>query len=124
MDKNSFELKGIPTLRILNYQKSIDFYTNYLGFTVNWEHRFVPIEPVYIQVSLHGLVLHLSENKRFDPGVIVFVDTKRIRYLHKTLYTRNQAVTPEVETTPWQTLQMEIEDPAGNLLRFNETVVE
>ena len=122
--KNSFELKGIPTLRILDYQKSIDFYTNYLGFTVDWEHRFGPKEPVYMQVSLRGLVLHLSENKRFDPGIIVFVDTKQIRSLHKTLCKRNQAVTPEVEATPWQTLQMEIEDPAGNLLRFNETVVD
>lgn len=120
----ALSLRVYLTLRILDYQKSINFYTRYMGFTVDWKHRFGPQEPVYMQVSLQGLVLHLSENKRFDPGVIVFVETKRIRSLHKTLCTRNKAVTPEVEATAWQTLQMEIEDPAGNLLRFNEMALK
>lgn len=35
-------LKGIPTFRILDYKKAIDFYIQGLGFSLDWEHRFGP----------------------------------------------------------------------------------
>lgn len=31
-------------------------------FRVDWEHRFEPGFPLYLQVSRDGLVLHLSEH--------------------------------------------------------------
>jgi len=37
---------------------------------------------------------------------------------------RNSSITPEVTETDWRTLQMEIVDPFGNLLRFNEAKLE
>jgi len=57
------EFKGIPTFRILDYKKAIKFYVEYLGFEIEWEHRFGQTEPVYMQISKNGLILHLSENK-------------------------------------------------------------
>lgn len=118
-------LKGIPTFRILNYKKAMDFYINGLGFNIDWEHRFNPSEPVYMQISRNGLTLHLSENKRFETGIIVFVECKNLA----ELYTELRDKKPEIgiskpEKTNWQTIQMEIEDPFGNLLRFNETIFE
>ena len=122
---NQIEFKGMPTLRILNYNDAVESYINFLGFTIDWEHRFGPSEPVYMQILRNELTLHLSENKRFQTEVIIFVDTKGIEKFHKKLVERNTAKSiPEVSKTDWQTLQMEIEDPFGNLLRFNETVVE
>ena len=121
---NNFDFKAIPTFRILDYQKAMAFYVDYLGFTTDWEHRFGSTEPVYMQVSKNGLVLHLSENKRFKPGVIIFVETKNIIEFHKELKNKEAPnLPPELVQTPWQTLQLEIEDPFGNLLRFNETII-
>lgn len=118
-------LKGIPTFRILDYKKTIDFYVQGLGFKIDWEHRFGPNEPVYMQISRDGLTLHLSENKRFQTGVIVFVDCKKLNELYSDLNSReNKIELIKPEKTNWQTIQMEIEDPFGNLLRFNETVTE
>jgi Glyoxalase superfamily protein len=34
----------------------------FLGFAVDWEHRFEENTPAYLQVSKAGLVLHLSEH--------------------------------------------------------------
>lgn len=112
---------GIPTFRILDYEKALNFYVDFLGFKIDWEHRLTHAEPVYMQVSKNGLILHLSENKRFQIGVIVFVDSKGLNKYQKELSDRNLSeMVCEVLETDWGTLQMEIEDPFGNLLRFNE----
>lgn len=116
-------LKGIPTFRILDYKKAMDFYVQGLGFKSDWEHRFGPSEPVYMQISRDGLTLHLSENKRFQTGVIVFIDCKELNEFYSDLSSRESKIELiKPEKTNWQTIQMEIEDPFGNLLRFNETV--
>jgi len=120
MDK--ITLKAIPTFRILDYQKAMDFYIKGLGFTIDWEHRFGPEEPVYMQVSRNGLTLHLSENKRFDTGVITFVECRGLNQFYRDLKESDIELSPP-EKTNWQTIQMEIEDPFGNLLRFNETIL-
>jgi len=118
-------LKGIPTFRILDYQKATDFYIKGLGFRIDWEHRFRPNHPVYMQISRNGLSLHLSENIRFQTGVIVFVDCKHLNALYLDLNDRQKKIgLTRPERTHWQTIQMEIEDPFGNVLRFNENVDE
>lgn len=78
-----------------------------------------------MQISRNGLILHLSENKRFTPGVIILVESKETNKLYSDLKRRKlKVVLHKPEKTNWQTIQMEIEDPFGNLLRFNETIVE
>ena len=116
-----YKFKGIPTFRITDYKKAIAFYIDFLGFNIDWEHRFGETEPIYMQISKNGLVLHLSENGRFKTGVIIFVETKGIENFRKNiLNTKNGKLIPEILTTNWNTKQLEIEDPFGNLLRFNE----
>ena len=76
-----------------------------------------------MQISKNGLTLHRSENKRFQTGTIVFVDTKRIMDFHEEFSGKDSShAVPQVSKTDWQTLQMEIEDPFENLLRFNEAI--
>ena len=82
---SEINLKGIPTFRILDYKKAMDFYIQGLGFNIDWEHRFGPTEPVYMQISRNGLTLHLSENKRFQTGVIILVESKELNQLYSEL---------------------------------------
>lgn len=118
---NNYQFKGIPTFRINDYEKAIGFYIDLLGFNIDWEHRFGKTEPIYMQISKNGLVLHLSENERFKTGVIVFVETKGIEKFRKSILDgKSKRQIPEILTTNWKTKQLEIEDPFGNLLRFNE----
>lgn len=120
---DTFEFRAIPTFRILNYQTAIDFYIGFLGFKIDWEHRFGKNEPVYMQISKNGLILHLSANKRFETNVIVFVETKELKAFHKELKSKSlEKQLPNILQTSWQTLQLEITDPFGNLLRFNENM--
>ena len=112
-------LKGIPTFRILEYAKSKEFYIDALGFDMDWGHRFGLNEPVYMQISRNGLTLHLSENKRFETGTIVFVDCNALIELYNELSNRKANIElPQPKRTNWKTIQIEIEDPFGNLLRL------
>jgi catechol 2,3-dioxygenase-like lactoylglutathione lyase family enzyme len=53
----------IPILRIFSVEKAREFYLDYLGFHLDWEHRFDDNAPLYMQVSRAGLILHLCEPK-------------------------------------------------------------
>ncbi|MBA3987311.1 MAG: hypothetical protein H0X63_12250 [Flavobacteriales bacterium] len=74
-----------------------------------------------MQISKNGLVLHLSENKRFNKAIIIFIETKGIDLFRNSLLKiKKGKLIPEIVIANWNTKQLEIEDPFGNLLRFNE----
>ena len=53
--------KTTPILRIFDEAKAREFYVDFLGFKVDWEHRFEPDLPLYMQVS-KDCILHFSEH--------------------------------------------------------------
>ena len=52
----------IPIFRIFDESKARQFYLEFLGFSLDWAHRFEPALPLYMQVSRSGCVLHLSQH--------------------------------------------------------------
>ena len=52
----------IPVLRIFDIAKADEFYLGFLGFSVDWDHRFDSNSPLYRQISRGALILHLSEH--------------------------------------------------------------
>lgn len=77
---------GIPILRIFDETKAKEFYLDFLGFHMDWDHRFGPNMPLYMQVSRSGLQLHLSEHHGdASPGSTVFVWMQGIDALHAEL---------------------------------------
>ena len=66
--------KTIPVLRIFDYNKAIEFYIDWPGFTIAWEHRFDENTPVYLEVEKDGITLHLSEHHSDNTqGTHVFI---------------------------------------------------
>ena len=113
---------AVPILRIFDVPKAIEFYVGFLGFRVDWEHRFEPGAPVYMQVSRGDLVLHLTEHHGdCCPGSTVFVRTAGLEPLHRALIaTGYRHMRPGLETAPWNARVMEVTDPFGNRLRFSQ----
>jgi hypothetical protein len=111
----------IPILRIFSVEKMREFYLGFLGFTLDWEHRFGENFPLYAQVSRAGLVLHLSEHHGdATPGAGVFLPVEGIAALHAELSAREYAYAkPGLDTVDWG-VQMQVRDPFGNTLRFCE----
>ncbi|MCE4067029.1 hypothetical protein LXM63_18155 [Chryseobacterium gleum] len=52
----------IPILRIFDYQKTKEFYVDWLGFEIVWEHYFDENTPVYMEVKRENIIFHLSEH--------------------------------------------------------------
>lgn len=120
----SFE-KTIPLLRIFDVPKAKDFYVGFLGFMVDWEHHFDEKAPAYIQVSRDGLSLHLTEHHGdCCPGATVFVWMTGIEEYHREITSRNyNFLRPEIETTFYDARCVEVIDPFGNRIRFNERLI-
>jgi catechol 2,3-dioxygenase-like lactoylglutathione lyase family enzyme len=115
-------LQTVPILRIFDEAKAREFYVDFLGFQIDWEHRFEPDLPLYMQVSRAGLTLHLSEHVGDAcPGSTVFVRMKGIEALHAELIAKKyKYLRPGIEIAPWKAKCMEVIDPFGNRIRFNE----
>jgi len=43
--------KNIPILRIFDVAKAKEFYIDWLGFEIEWEHQFEPNTPYYIGIK-------------------------------------------------------------------------
>jgi len=54
-EDNTPQQRVFPTLRITNYAASKKYYVEVLGFRIDWEHRFEPNLPVFMQVSRDGI---------------------------------------------------------------------
>lgn len=110
----------IPILRIFDIAKAEEFYQGFLGFSVDWDHRFDDNAPLYRQVSRGNLILHLSEHHGDgSPGVQICVRMDGVREYHQELSVKKyRYMRPGLEDTPWGTQEMCVIDPFGNQIRF------
>ena len=117
-------LQTIPLLRVFDARKARDFYVGFLGFRVDWEHRFDPAAPLYVQVSLGKLVLHLTEHHGdCCPGAKIFVWMTGLADYHREITAKGYAyMRPGVEDAFYGARCMEVIDPFGNRISFNERI--
>ena len=110
---------AIPILRIFSEEKAREFYLGFLGFTQDWQHRFEPAAPLYMQVTRGELVLHLSEHHGdATPGAALLIPVNDIAALHAELRDKDYAYArPGIRDENWGRI-LEVADPFGNRLRF------
>ncbi|NEU08865.1 VOC family protein [Flavihumibacter sp. R14] len=113
----------IPIFRIFDYNKALDFYVNWLGFKIDWEDK-PDHAPVYLQISLADIVLHLTEHHGdCTPGARAYIDNfDGLKEYHRQILSKEYKYNrPGLETPPWNrdTLCMDVIDPFGNRLSFN-----
>ncbi|TWF53045.1 glyoxalase superfamily protein [Neorhizobium alkalisoli] len=116
---------AIPIFRIFSVEKAMEFYRDFLGFTVDWEHRFAPTAPLYCQVSRSGMLLHLSEHAGdASPGARVFVPISGAEAFQKELIGKNYPyMRPGLEQAPWG-LEVSVTDPFSNRITFCEREIK
>jgi hypothetical protein len=117
-------LETIPILRIFSAQKAKEFYVGFLGFAIDWEHRFDEQAPLYMQISRAGCLLHLSEHHGdCCPGSTVFLRVIGLEAYHREITAKRYGyLRPGIERTFHNSTSMEVIDPFGNRLRFDESL--
>lgn len=110
-----------PILRSFDEAKTKEFYLDFLGFTLVFEHRFEPDTPLYMGVERDGVTIHLSEH--FGDGVPgsalrIQVDdvTAYAAALRAKGYRHSRPGVPELKE--WGAVEIVIADPSGNRICF------
>ena len=109
----------MATLRITDYARSQAFYVDGLGFQIDWEHRFKPHLPVFMQISREGLAFFLTEHSGdCAVGGLLHLYVSDV----DAWYAEFQHTGVPVQEPPNESIQglrdMTIIDPDGNKLRF------
>ncbi|MGW6538189.1 glyoxalase superfamily protein [Streptomyces sp. NPDC055051] len=100
----------IPILRVENAAVAVAWYER-LGFAQQWEHRFEPGFPAFVEVARGGVRLFLSEHEGdARPDTLVYLRVRDVDAVGAEFGVR-------VEDVPWGR-EFELRDPDGNRLRI------
>jgi len=112
----------IPILRSFDELKAKEFYVDFLGFNIDWEHRFEANTPLYMQLSINDCIIHVSEHHGdSSPGASLRINTLELETYQKELLAKKyRNARPDIQNMPWGTRDMAIADPFGNKLIFTE----
>jgi catechol 2,3-dioxygenase-like lactoylglutathione lyase family enzyme len=116
----------IPQLRTTDIQASVHFYTDKLGFTLDFIHQ-----DFYAGVSAGGQMIHLKLVDERDPSIDyveegghlhLYFEAEGLAVFAELLKSRGVRVVDEVHETPWNTREFVILDDQGHTLYFGEPV--
>ena len=108
---------AIPVLRIYDIAKAKEFYVDFLGFKIDWEHQYEKDLPLYLQISRSGVKLHLSEHYGDGtPGTVVYIRGRGIAALAAELNAKRARF---ARPSPRDNAP-KLTDPFGNVLRFDD----
>ncbi|PTB49848.1 hypothetical protein M431DRAFT_499867 [Trichoderma harzianum CBS 226.95] len=109
----------VPILRIFDVKKADEFYLNFSGFTVDWDHRF--------DDNRHcSLILHLSEHHGDGtPGTKIRVMMKKgiVEYHQELITKKYRYMRPGIEKGygGLDSQEVTVIDPFGNTITFCQT---
>ncbi len=116
--------KTTPLLRSFDEAKAREFYLDYLGFSVVFEHRFEPDMPLYMGIRRGDCMLHITEHHGdVTPGAGMRIECSDVDALHAELAAKvYRGARPHVQAQPWGTRDMTLTDPFGNRLTFTSAI--
>lgn len=114
----------VPQLRTTDMASSIRFYTEKLGFEVEFEY-----EGFYTGIRAGGQVFHLKLVDEKDPSIPyveeeghfhLYFPTQGVGAFAARLAASGVPLVQEVHETPWKTREIVIHDDQGHTLYFGE----
>lgn len=111
---------AVPILRSFDEARAREFYLGFLGFAVDFEHRFEPGLPLYMGISRGACRIHLSEHfGDAAPGARIRIEVEDVRELCALLLAKAYGnARPGCDDMDWGATEMTIHDPFGNRLTF------
>lgn len=112
--------QAIPIFRSFDEATTKAFYIDFLGYEIEYEHRFDPDAPLFLRIRLGNCILFLSEHHGdATPGGSARIDVSDVHAYCAELNAKNYKNSrPGVISQPWGYDDMTIADPSGNRLIF------
>ena len=114
----------VPQLRTLDMASSIRFYTEKLGFSVEFEY-----EDFYTGIRAGEQTFHLKLVCDKDPSIEyvndgehfhLYLETENVSHLAEQLKANGVSLVKDVHDTPWQTREIVIHDDQGHTLYLGQ----
>lgn len=115
--------KPVPILRMFDENATKEFYVGFLGFKIDWEHRFAEGLPLYMQVTHGDCVLHLSGHfGDASPGAALRIPVDDIDTFQRGLLAKQykHSRPGPAQKMPWGSRDLTIADPFGNRITFTQ----
>jgi len=110
----------VPVLRVTHAAISFPFYTEGLGFTVDWEYRHEPGFPVFAQLTRGGQSIFLTEHAGdCQVGGAVYFMVPAVDECYRAFQATGIVKANPPRDTAWKTRELQIVDPDGNRLTFS-----
>jgi predicted enzyme related to lactoylglutathione lyase len=107
-----------PILRVEDMQASLKFYVDLLGFVnASWGNDD------FTQVSRDGGGIYLSRGDQGQGRAWIWVGVEDVEKLHEQYKIRGIKIRLPPTNYPWA-LEMQIEDPDGNVLRLGSDPIK
>jgi uncharacterized glyoxalase superfamily protein PhnB len=114
-------ISATPIFRSFDESRAREFYVDFLGFEVEFEHRFAPDTPLYLGLKFGACTLHLSEHfGDASPGGHLRVQVADAPALIAALRAKSyrQSRPGGTMRQPWGSDECTINDPFGNRITF------
>ena len=115
-----------PQLRTTDMASTVSFYTEKLGFTVEFNYQ-----DFYAGVRAGDQVIHLKLVDEKDPSISfvdegghlhLYLETNGVADFADQLKSRGIPMVKDVHETPWGTREFVIHDDQGHTLYFGESL--
>jgi catechol 2,3-dioxygenase-like lactoylglutathione lyase family enzyme len=103
---------AIPILRVAHLDASVSYYTERLGFRVEW--RGDPLA----SVVRDRMSLMLSQGDQGHPGTWLWIAVGNVDELYAELQARGAFLRHPPTNYPWGSRECQVTDPDGHVLRF------
>ncbi|HTJ47344.1 MAG TPA: glyoxalase superfamily protein [Kofleriaceae bacterium] len=109
-----------PILRMFDEAKAREFYLEWLGFEIEFEHRFEPGTPLYMGIKRGDCRIHLSEHHGDGtPGTHIRVMCDELEAFHAELTAKQyKYYRPGLQDQEWGAREMSVTDGFGNTITF------
>jgi catechol 2,3-dioxygenase-like lactoylglutathione lyase family enzyme len=104
-----------PILYVSDFQKSVDYYTNKLGFTKLWDWG---TPPTFGCVSRGGITIFFCHKGQGQPGMWISLFVCNADEFYAELKERGADIVREIQDEPWGMREFHVRDPDGHTFRF------
>ena len=107
--------KSITILYSADIVKSLDYYTEKLGFDQEWEWDS---PPTFGGVSKDDVAIFFCEKGQGNPGTWLCIMVDNVDEYYERIKNKGAKIVALPQTKEWNMREMLVEDPDGHIIRF------
>ena len=111
--------KSITILYSADIVRSLDYYTEKLGFDEKWEWDS---PPTFGGVNKDDVAIFFCKNDQGNPGTWLCIVVDNVDEYYESIKDKGANIAAVPQTKEWNMREMLVEDPDGHIIRFGHRI--